>query len=165
MPDLELTRTPGERRLYTLAGVGALRLQGLFSRAATADADGKTWRFARAGFWRRRIVATGTAGTTVGEFAPNTLRRGGTLRWNGRELRLRPSSAWRERYALADDERELAVLDGKGWGRRPVKVTVDDLGAVDPALLLFAAFVVRSLAEDAAGAAAAGSTAATSSSG
>jgi hypothetical protein len=71
----------------------------------------------------------------------------------------------RERYALADDERELAVLDGKGWGRRPVKVTVDDLGAVDPALLLFAAFVVRSLAEDAAGAAAAGSTAATSSSG
>jgi hypothetical protein len=53
----------------------------------------------------------------------------------------------------------LAILDGKGWGQRPVKVTVDDAGAVEPGLLLFAAFVVRGLAEDAgasAGAAASG---------
>jgi hypothetical protein len=57
---------------------------------------------------------------------------------------------------LADGERELAVLDGKSWGRRPVKVTVDDSDAVDPGLLLFAAFVVRGLAEDAGGAAGAG---------
>ena len=163
MSYLELTRTPGDRRLYALDGVGTLRLDGWFSRAATADADGKRWRFTRTGFWQRGIVARDAGGSPAGEFAPNTLRRGGALRWKGRELTLRPSSAWPERYALADGEREVAVLDGKGWGRRPVKVTVDDLGDIDPGLLLFAAFVVRSLAEDASNAA--GSTAAVSSTG
>jgi hypothetical protein len=163
--ELELTRTKGDRRVYTVAGVGTLRLKGLFSHTAiaTADADGETWRFARTGFWRRSLAATDATGTRVGEFEPRSLRRGGTLRWGGRELALRPASAWRERYALADGERELAVLDGKGWGSRPVTITVDDLGAVEPGQLLFAAFVVRGLAADAQAAAGAGaSTAATS---
>jgi hypothetical protein len=97
----------------------------------------------------------------VGEFEPRGLRRGGTLRWAGRELALRPASRSRERYALADGERELAVFDGKGWGRRPVALIVDDSAAVEPGLLLFGAFVVRGLASDASasagGAAAAGS--------
>ena len=56
------------------------------------------------------------------------------------------------------------MLDGRSWGKRPVTITVDDPAAVDPGLLLFAAYVVRSLAEDsasAAGGAAAGATAAT----
>jgi hypothetical protein len=110
----------------------------------------------------RGIAARDAEGREVGEFEPNRLRRGGALRWDGRELRLRPASAWRERYALADGEHELALFDGKGWGSRPVKVSVDDLGAVDPGLLLFAAFVVRSLAED-AGAAAGGAVAVSSS--
>jgi hypothetical protein len=52
-----------------------------------------------------------------------------------------------------------AVLDGKGWGKRPVKVTIDDPNAVDPGLLLFAVFVVRRLAEDAATVASSGSSA------
>ena len=156
MADLELTRTTGDRRLYSLEGVGTLRLQGFASRTATAEAAGTSWRFARHRFWQRLIEATDAAGTAVGEFEPRSLRRGGTLRWAGREFALRPASSWRERYALADGDRELALLDGKGWGRRPVKVTVDESGAVEPGLLLFAAFVVRGLAEDAGGAAAAG---------
>jgi hypothetical protein len=162
MPHLELTRTPGDRRLYSLSGVGTLRLEGVFSRAATAEADGRTWRFARRRFWGRGILARDAAGTVISEFEPNTLRRGGALRWDGRELMLRPASAWRERYALADGEHELALFDAKGRGSRPVKVSVDDLGAVEPGLLLFAAFVVRTLAED-AGAAAGGAVAASSS--
>lgn len=160
MADLELTRTQGDRRLYALAGVGTLRLEGLFSRAATAEADGMSWRFARTGFWRGSIEATDAVGVPAGEFEPRGLRRGGTVRWAGREFVLRAASSWRERYALADGGRELAVLDGKGWGRRPVKVTVDDLDAVEPGLLLFATFVVRGLAEDAQSAAGAGASAA-----
>ena len=156
MPDLELTRTPGDRRLYALQGVGTLRLQGFASRTASAEAGGTSWRIARRGFWRRRIEATDAAGTAVGEFEPRSLRRGGTLRWAGREFALRPASSWRERYALADGDHELAVLDGKAWGRRPVKVTLDDSETVEPGLLLFAAFVVRGLAEDAGSAAGAG---------
>ena len=158
--ELELTRTPNDRRLYALEGVGTLRLAGFGSRAAMAEAGGSTWRLGRRRFWHRDIQATDATGVEVGEFEPRTLRRGGTLRWAGRELSLRPASAWRERYALADGDRELALLDGKGWGRRPVKVSVDDLGAAEPGLLLFATFVVRGLAEDAGAAAGAGASAA-----
>ena len=160
MADLELKRAPGERRLYLLDGVGTLRLEGFASRSATAEAATGRWQFGRRRFWQRAVEATDATGTLVGEFHPRTWRRGGALSWGGRELALRPASSWRERYALADGERELAVLDGKGWGRRPVKVSVDDRDAIDPGLLLFAAFVVRGLAADASAAATAGSSAA-----
>jgi hypothetical protein len=80
------------------------------------------------------------------------MRRGGTLGWGGRELDLRPASRWRERYALAEGALELAVFDGRGWGKRPVGVAIPDERAVEPALVLFAAFVVRSLAEASAAA-------------
>jgi hypothetical protein len=165
MAEFELTRMPNDRRLYALEGVGTLRLEGFGSRAATAEADGNSWRLAPRRWWQRDLKATDAMGVVVGEFEPRTIRRGGVLRWAGRELSLRPASAWRERYALADGDRELALLDGKGWGRRPVKVSIDDVGAVEPGLLLFATFVVRGLADDAgaaAGASAAASTAATS---
>jgi hypothetical protein len=165
MVELELTRTRKDRRLYALEGVGTLRLEGFGSRAATAEAEGTSWRLGRRRWWHRDIQAMDAMGVVVGEFEPRTIRRGGLLRWDGHELALRPASAWRERYALADGDRELALLDGKGWGRRPVKVSIDDLTAVEPGLLLFATFVVRGLAEDAgtaAGASAAASAAATS---
>jgi len=160
MAEIELTRSPDDRRVYALAGVGVLRLQGLASRRAIATADGTSWRIARRGFWQRLIEATGSDGAVVGAFTPRRLRRGGTVRWDGRDLALRPASAWRDRYTLADDACELAVIEGKGWGRRPVKVITNEGAAVEPGLLLFAAFVVRGLAEDAGTAAAAGSTAA-----
>lgn len=156
MADRQLKRTPGERRVYALEGVGTLRLRGLAARSATAEANGGRWQFAHRRFWQRGIQATDGAGAVVGEFEPRKLLRGGTLLWDRRELMLRPASRWRERYALAQGDRELAVFDGKGWGRRPVTVTIDDPGSVEPGLLLFAAFVVRGLAEDAGGAAAAG---------
>lgn len=159
MADLELTRTPGDRRLYALAGVGTLRLEGLASRRATAEAGGDSWQFARRGFWGQAIQATDMMGTVVGQFAPRAVRRGGQLDWQGRELTLRPASNWRERYALAAGDQELAVFDGKGWGRRPVKVTLGDADLVEPGLVLFTAFIVRGLAEDASSAAGAGAAA------
>jgi hypothetical protein len=148
MPELELTRSREDRKLYALDGVGTLRLRGWLSRTATAEADGRSWEIERRGLFTSVFAATDASGTTAGEFRGRTLRRGGTLQWGARELELRPASVWRSRYALADGERELAVFDGKGWGKRPVAVTVDDLGAVEPGLVLFAAFVVRGLAED-----------------
>lgn len=162
MAELELTRAPTDRRLYNLEGVGTLRFSGFTKRSAIAEAGESSWLIARQGFWQRLIEVTDTAGGVVGEFKPNSLRRGGALRWGGRRLVLRPASTWRDRYALVDGERELALLDGKSWGRRPVKVTVDDSAQVGPGLLLFGAFIVRGLAADTDTAAAAGaSTAAT----
>jgi hypothetical protein len=116
--DVEFKRTRGDRRLYALEGVGTLRLQGLVSRRAIAEAGAGSWRIARPRLLHRVIQATDAAGTAVGEFQPRAMRRGGTLRWADRELTLRPASRWRERYALADGDDELAILDGgKGWGR------------------------------------------------
>lgn len=162
MTELALTRSPEDRRLFVLGDIGSLRFEGLFSRSATAEVGGRSWRFARKGVFSARAEATDAAGTPVGEFDPKTLRRGGTIRWLGSSFALRPASAWRERYALVDGDRELAIIDGKGWGRRPVRVDLDHATSPNPALILFAAFVVRALAEDASGTAgAAASTAAT----
>jgi hypothetical protein len=160
MPELELTRTRDDRRLYEVEGVGTLRVGGMFSRGATAEAGAATWTFDRRGFWRTTLEAADAAGAVVGSFDPRALRRGGSLRWGERHFELRPASMWKERYALAEGDRELAVLDGKGWGKRPVKITLDEPRLVEPGLLLFAAFVVRGLAEDAS-ASAGGASAAT----
>ena len=161
MAELELTRRRDDRRVYEVEGVGALRVGGLFSRSATAEAGGSSWTFDRRGFWSRTIEASDAAGAVVGSFDPRSIRRGGTLRWGGREFALQPASNWRERYALLDGERELALLDGKGWGKRPVSISVNEPDAVEPGLLLFAAYVVRRLAEDAAGTVTAGTSGAT----
>src|SRR4029453_7447824 len=146
MIELELPRSPDDRRLYVLERAGTLRLEGLFSRNATAEGGGESWHFARSSFWQRVMQATDALGSVVGEFVPRDLRRGGRLHWAGRELTLRPASSWHERYALAESERELVLIEGKSWGRRPVKVTLADPGAIEPGLLLFAAFIVRQLA-------------------
>jgi hypothetical protein len=162
MPDLHLARSRRDRRVYDLPGVGSIRLGGLFSRSATATAEaaGTSWSFDRPSLWRRTIEAADSTGAVVGTFDPRTIRRGGSLTWHDRELQLRPASAWRERHALAEGDRELALLDGKGWGKRPVRITIDEPGSLDPGLVLFAVFVVRRLAEDAATAASSASSAA-----
>jgi hypothetical protein len=158
--ELELTRVPGDRRLYSLASIGTLRLTGLLGRSAVAEAGGSRWRLVRRGFWRQEIEAVREAGEVEGEFVPRAIRRGGNLRWGARALTLTPASSWRERYTLVDGDCELVLLDGKGWGRRPVRITIQEPDAVDAGLLLFAAFVVRGLAEDAGSSASAGSSAA-----
>jgi hypothetical protein len=148
--EMELTRVPGDRRLYALGDVGTLRLEGLLMRAATGNAGRDSWRFARRGFWQRTIEASDPTGRVVGTFTPHDLRRGGHLRWHDIDYALRPHSNWRERYVLVDGERELALLKATGWWgwgtRTPVRLNVPDLRAVDPGLLLFTTFVVRSLA-------------------
>jgi hypothetical protein len=163
MIDLELIRTPGDRDRYALDGVGTLHLEGIFSRRATAEAAGERWQIARRGFWRQ-LQATDAAGVVVGTF-DRQLRGGGILYWRGRRLVLRRASMWRERYALADGDRDLALLDATRWGPRPVTITVDDETALEPGLLLYATFVVRTLADDGSASTVAATTAATTSSG
>jgi hypothetical protein len=168
MPELELTRTPGDKKLYVLEGAGTLRLRGWTGRSATAEtpAGDRSWELVHRGLFRTVLEASDAAGTPIGAYEPRTFRRGGALTWQGRDYGLRAASAWKQRYALTDGDRELATIEGKGWGKRPVRVSIDDPSALPPGLLLFAAYVVRALAEDAqsaaAGGAAAASTAATS---
>ena len=162
MIELELTRIPNDRRLYRLDGIGTVRLNGWFGRTGSAAADdSSSWRFTRRGLWKRVIVAW-ASGDMVGEFTPRDIRRGGKLRWGARTLELRPVGM-RERYALSENGRDLALLNAKGWGKHPVMIAVVDAQAIDPGLLLFAAFVVHQLAGDSLNAATASSTAVASS--
>jgi hypothetical protein len=113
MAQLELARSRDERRVFEVDGVGALRLGGLFARGATAEAGGAFWSFDRRGLWNRTIEASDATGAVVRSFDPRTIRRGGSLRWGAREFELRPTSAWKERYALLDANHELARLTGR----------------------------------------------------
>jgi hypothetical protein len=151
--ELALTRSSGDRRRYELEGVGTLRLGGWATRWATAEAGERRWGFARRGILGTVVQATDPAGTVVGSFTGRSIKRGGTLRWQEHDYALAPDSRWRQRYALVDGERPLATMEGHAWGKRPVRVDIeDDAAAIDPGLVLFAAFVVRALAGDAAAA-------------
>jgi hypothetical protein len=157
--DLELTRVPGDRRLYHLAGIGTLRLQGLLGRTAVAEFEGGSWTFARRGLWQREVVASDETGALRASFEPRSIRRGGTLLAGDRELTLTPVSSWRERYELTEARSVLASFDAKGWGKRPVRLTIEDPARLEPALALFATFVVHGLAESASSASGAGAAA------
>jgi hypothetical protein len=155
VPERELIRDPDDRRRFALDGVGALRLEGFGRRRATIEAGGQTWQAAPTGLWKRNVVATDAAGQTVAEFEPKRVKFGGALRVGARELEIAPASTWKQRYALKDGNRELALLEAKGWGKRPVRVTIEDPAAVEPMVLLLAAFLARRMAEDASSAVAA----------
>lgn len=149
MAELQLTRSPSDRRLFELPGIGTLRMTGVLGRSsATAAAGGRGWEIAWRGFLRPVVRATDAAGSVVGEFEVRRLRRGGTLRWDGRALELRPTGLSRGRYELVDGGRELAAVDGTGRGACPLTMTVGEPEELDPALLLFVAFLVRALAQD-----------------
>lgn len=158
MIELELTRTSGDRHLYELQGSGTLRLERSFSASAAAEAGDRSWQIARRPErWRvaRRgelilvIEATDPSGVVAGEFHGRAQVPGGTLRWGERHLELRKNSRWRPRFALVDGERELATVEGKGWGKRPVRLTIGDAASVEPGMLLLAAFAVGAITEDA----------------
>jgi hypothetical protein len=137
-------------------------LEGFFSRAATATVDSASYRFSRRG-WARLIVARDEAGAEVGRYEGRLVASGGVLSWRGRDLTLRRASVWRDRFALADGDRDLVVMEVRPWGRKPLTVHRDEAAAGDPALVLFAVYVARALAgDDAAAVAAASSSAATS---
>ncbi len=164
MPELELTRSREDRKLYVLDGVGTLRLRGWTSRTATAEAAGRSWEIERRGIFTSVFEATDASGTTVGAFRGRTLRRGGTLQWGARELELRAASAWRSATRWLTANASWRSSTARAGSKRPVAVIVDDVSAIDPGLVLFAAFVVRGLAEDASSAAGGASVAATSAS-
>ena len=157
--DLELVRSPDDRRAYALGDVGRLRVTGFWARNATAEAGDRSWQLVRTSMWTTASTATDDHGVEAGRFAPRTIRRGGTLTWGARSYELQPASTFSERYALVEDGAEVARFTGKAWGRKRVVISVDQRWRLDPGLLLYAAFVVRGLAEDAS-ASAGGSTAA-----
>ena len=127
MDAMQLTRSRDDRHLYALEVPAAL-----------------------GGVFKTSIQAIDSAGSTVGTFSTHVLKRGGTITWAGRDLTLHSDSFWKARYQLLDGDHQLARIEARSWGKTPANVSVDDLATIDPGLLLYAMFVVRCLAEDAA---------------
>jgi len=158
MEEIELTRAADDGRTYHLGAIGSLRLNGWLMRSATACAGSDTFLLKRT--WSAVAEAKDADGRTVGTFQPRSIRRGGTLTWRGTGYTIRPAAPLRERYELIEGERQLGTIEARGWWgwgtRRPLIMTVPRHESLDPGLLLFVAYVVRTLAdksgEDAGGA-------------
>jgi hypothetical protein len=103
-------------------------------------------------------VAVDAGGDEAARYEPEeTFKRGGRLVVaGGGSYDLKPSSAWRNRYALWSGEEELASVETKGWSGREVAVSIADDADVDPLVLLTACWLVRLFGEDDAAAAATG---------
>jgi hypothetical protein len=145
---MRLTRVPADRRAYVLRGVGTLRLSGWGARTATAEGRGLSWQISHRGIWQPVFQAADASGDIVGIFRGRTLRpAAGMLTWYDREFDLRTDGLRRERCVLAEDDRILATIETKGaWGSRPVTIGAGKPDALDQGLLLFAVFVVVTLA-------------------
>ena len=141
-----LTPSPGDNRLYVVKGIGSLHVTGWTWREATAEAGGRSWQITRHGIWPPVIQAADVAGDIVGEFSGRWLVHGATLRWSNRELALRIDRLRQDRYILMDDDRRLATIDGVGSNKHPLNVSIDDTADTDPGVVLFAIYVVRTLA-------------------
>jgi hypothetical protein len=147
MNTIELLKSPSDRRRYTLGDLGSLRLNGLFMRSATAETDGNSFTVERTRWTTASVVARGPL-AEIGAFHARTLRGGGRLTWLEEEYALRHEQPLGETYALVHNDRPLALATARGWWgwgvKRPLTMQVSDVS--DASLLLFLAFVVRTLA-------------------
>ena len=148
MTATELTCDLADGDRWVLAGVGTLRRTGRISRAATAEAGGRSWSIVRFGWVRTGFRAADETRATVGELPGRLMRRSETLRWGDRALTLRPDEGHPGGYVLRDGDRPLATMAPEREGKRPLKGVVED-PAVEAGLLLFMAFVVQAYSDDA----------------
>ena len=160
MFELELTRAREDRRTYRLEGIGSLRRTALFSSATIATSEsGDTWELRQRGLTGRRADAVAGDGTTAGEFdTERFVDHGGTLTWRGAAFSVRSTRSWATQYTLADGDRDLLVVDVRGWGKRPATVRLADL-SIDPGLVLYFTWLVQTFnASDSSAAATAAAT-------
>ena len=150
MEEIEFIRAADDRRTYELGTIGSLRLNGWFMRSATARAGGDSFLFERASWFSSAVDAKDDRDRMIGAFRPRRLRRGGAFTWRETEFNLCPVTPLRQRYQLVEGERDLASIEARGWWgwgtRRPLNMQVLERG-LDPGLLLFVAFIVRTLAD------------------
>lgn len=163
MPELRLRRDSKDRKRYAIDGVGEMRLGKWYQRGATiASESGGSWEL-KSGRWNQALTATDASGGVAATYEPRgALKRGGeiALGAGSETYELKPSSNWRNRYALWSGEDELAAVETKGWSGKEVAVDVSNGVSPDALLLLMACYLVRRFGEDdaasAGGAAAAG---------
>lgn len=138
--ELVLLPLPGDRRTLAHPAIGSLRIEGLTRRRGIAVVGERRYTF-ECRWSSLRVEATDAHGDPVGSFVRNgSFSQNGTLRLGAATLTLqRRVGLLRVRYLVLDGTRRLAVLRNRVFGG--FYVACDDPSAVDPAVLLLAAFV------------------------
>lgn len=144
---MKLERSAHDRKTFLLDGVGELRKHGWFSSAATLSDGAREWEIGRRGL-RQRVHITDATGGEPATYEPKgVFSRGGTLTMGGQTWELRPSSIWKERYALVQGEQEVATVEASSWSsKKPVTVELE--GEVDAMVLLAACYLVKLSSDD-----------------
>jgi hypothetical protein len=145
MARLALTRSPEDRKLYVLPGVGELRVARWPGKAVEATAGGRTYTFAPRGQEHRVPTATDAFGAEVGHQHGSWSLIWRSAKW---DLDFMPDISGSYALRRRGEEREVAYLALTGWGKRPVPIVLDDDARLDPGLVLFAMYLMNRFAEE-----------------
>ncbi|HMJ96183.1 MAG TPA: hypothetical protein VK486_10035 [Thermoleophilaceae bacterium] len=145
MRELQLTRSPDDKRRLDLPGVGSLRFENLWGTKLRLSAPGHgEWRVVRS---RRGVTVSDADGTTVAAFAGKGVEHGDvaievTTPHQGL-LERRPP------FVLLEGDRELARMAPSVWSEKPTAVTLfdEDFAARHPLLLLLALYRAQLVAQ------------------
>jgi hypothetical protein len=145
MNEMTLTLSPSstDNDLFSLGRIGSLRWeQSKRPFVVSAQSATSCWRFAQTGRFRQNATATDADGAQIATYRTRGwTRSGGTILWDARELKLRPTALLHISFSLDEDKHSLAEL----WSDRDGNVVVgaDDVLEINAGPLLLAAFVVR----------------------
>lgn len=159
MREVELRRSARDRRLFEAEGVGWLRHDRWLSHRGEGGSVGSAaaeWSFEPRGWTGGRAEALDRrSGLPIGGYRRTAaFSQDGEVTWAGRVHELGRASRWRSRFRLADGPATLLELDVRGHGSRPVTLRVDPALDGEPGLVLFACWLGRLFAAQAAAGAA-----------
>jgi hypothetical protein len=153
MLELQLIRSPDDKRRLDLPGVGSLRFENLWGTKLRITAPGHgEWRIVRR---RSGVTVSAADGTTAAAFTDRGVEHGGVVV----EVTT-PHQGLLERrpFVLVQGDRELARMAPSVWSEKPTAVTLvdQDFAARHPLLLLLALYRAQLTAQRRMAAAAAG---------
>jgi hypothetical protein len=157
MRELELTRSPDDKRRLDLAGIGSVRFENIWGTKLRITAPGHgEWRVERS---RRGMTVSDADGMAVAAFAGARIEHGDVVV----EVRTQHQGLLERRppFLLVAGDRPLGRVAPSVWSEKPVAVTVVDenFAARYPLLFLLALYRAQLIAASRfAGAAAGGVT-------
>ena len=154
MRELQLTRSPDDKRRLDLPGVGSVRFENLWGTKLRITAPGHgEWRVVRS---RRGIAVSDADGMTVAAVVGARVEHGDVAV----EVRTQHQGLLERRpqVLLVEGDRELARVAPSVWSEKPIAVTVveEDFAARHPLLFLLALYRVQLIAASRMAGAAAG---------
>jgi hypothetical protein len=155
--DLQLVRSPDDKRRLDLAGVGSVRFENMWGTKLVIVAPGSgEWRIDGRGPFRRASVVTDAGQDVIASFAP------GRIEYGGRVVEATtPHQGMLERrppFQIVEGGRAIARVTPRVWDEKPLDLTVldEEFVASDPLLFLLALYVANLISVSRAAGASAG---------